>query len=392
MSDIDSDLEDGQQTVIIHDKASNTSKKQVKSKKRSFDKFAENTNNKELLNLDEPQAKSSKQSVSSAKKSSNSNSNNNDNDSSKDELYESFDEADEDETDNKYSMPVFHNFKVKTPLDNKTKTPNENKNKTKTSEMDSAILEFINDGCNTDDDDEDEDDEDDEEEDDDIDEMFILETMQLLSSMNEIDTDNLTPKQMKVLFAMQNDESVMKLWESVTNNDNESNDNSNEQRKNDNNKEKTKEKDDDQDEEEEQDFDVDDIDNINENENENGVDASLSLIDELTGNGETEMIDFEMKDMYDGYYHEIRDILGATDWDQKKLHVSNLADVIVKQEEIGGVLMSDTSVLGFITILSFKKHLYVLQFHSIIYFFFLLSCTVHPCTVLIILAQSFDYI
>jgi len=70
----------------------------------------------------------------------------------------------------------------------------------------------------------------------------------------------------------------------------------------------------------------------------------------------TQEVEFEVKDIYEGYYHEVRDILAATDWDQKKLHVGMLADTVVKQEEIGGVLMSQDSVLGFITLLPLHKY------------------------------------
>merc|ERR1712048_760309 len=52
----------------------------------------------------------------------------------------------------------------------------------------------------------------------------------------------------------------------------------------------------------------------------------------------------------------VEDILAATGWDQKKLNVIALTDAVIKQEEVGGVLIADQSVLGFITLLSFKKH------------------------------------
>eukprot|EP01083_Nonionella_stella_P094643 265609_1 len=67
-------------------------------------------------------------------------------------------------------------------------------------------------------------------------------------------------------------------------------------------------------------------------------------------------VEFELKDMEESYYHEVKDILAATEWDQKKLNVVQLTDIIIQQEEIGGVLLSQTAVLGFITLLSFKKY------------------------------------
>ena len=67
-------------------------------------------------------------------------------------------------------------------------------------------------------------------------------------------------------------------------------------------------------------------------------------------------VDFEMMDMYDKYYNNIFDLINASDWDKKKLHSDMLTDIIVKQEEIGGVLVSNESILGFITCLSYKQY------------------------------------
>ncbi|ETO18510.1 hypothetical protein RFI_18755, partial [Reticulomyxa filosa] len=58
------------------------------------------------------------------------------------------------------------------------------------------------------------------------------------------------------------------------------------------------------------------------------------------------------------FYTQIRDILAATDFDQKKLKVSLLTETITKQEEVGGVLVNDEAVFGFITVLSLTKHLF----------------------------------
>ena len=74
-------------------------------------------------------------------------------------------------------------------------------------------------------------------------------------------------------------------------------------------------------------------------------------------------VEFELKDIHDLYYHEVKDILAATEWDQKKLNVVQLTDTIIKQEEIGGVLLSENSVLGFITLLSFKKYLLSINYN-----------------------------
>ena len=70
-----------------------------------------------------------------------------------------------------------------------------------------------------------------------------------------------------------------------------------------------------------------------------------------------ENVEFELKDMNETYYHGIQSILCATDWDPNKIHMTRLTNTIVEQEEIGGVLLSENSVFGFITLLSYKKYL-----------------------------------
>eukprot|EP01084_Bolivina_argentea_P229006 386627_1 len=51
--------------------------------------------------------------------------------------------------------------------------------------------------------------------------------------------------------------------------------------------------------------------------------------------GSYQDVEFEIKDMDETYYHEIKDILSATEWDQKKLNVVQLTDTIINQQEIG---------------------------------------------------------
>ena len=85
-------------------------------------------------------------------------------------------------------------------------------------------------------------------------------------------------------------------------------------------------------------------------------------------------VDFELMDIHQGYYHQIRDMLGATDWDQRKLRVVELSDAIVSQEEIGCVIVSGDSVLGFMTVLSFKKYQYVLPHPQITNIIPLIEC------------------
>ena len=70
-----------------------------------------------------------------------------------------------------------------------------------------------------------------------------------------------------------------------------------------------------------------------------------------------QIVEFTMVDMNASFYHEVRDILSATDWDQQRLHVGLLADTITKQMEVGGVLTaSETAVIGFISVVSVAYH------------------------------------
>lgn len=98
---------------------------------------------------------------------------------------------------------------------------------------------------------------------------------------------------------------------------------------------------------------------LNDSDDDENDETDEEQADDIVLNTESTLIqdvEFEIKDIAETYYHEIKDILAATEWDQKKLNVIQLTDIIIKQEEIGGVLMSEQSVLGFITLLSFKKH------------------------------------
>ena len=72
-----------------------------------------------------------------------------------------------------------------------------------------------------------------------------------------------------------------------------------------------------------------------------------------------ETVDFEILDIHQGYYHHIKNMLGATGWNQNKLHVGLLSDTIVAQEEIGCAISVGKSIMGFMTLLSFRKYLYV---------------------------------